>query len=48
MTTLSVERLYAINGGDKEDYDFGYKIGQAAKSVYNAVKDAFKKVTSWF
>lgn len=48
MTTLSTERLYAINGGDKADYDFGYTIGRAAKSVYNAVKGAFKKVKSWF
>lgn len=48
MTILSTERLYSINGGGKEDYDFGYTIGRTAKKVYNAVRDAFKKIKSWF
>lgn len=31
MKLLDKKDLNMINGGDKEDYDFGYKIGSAAK-----------------
>lgn len=52
MVKLSEERLYQINGGGQEDYDFGYKIGHAAKQVCNAVQDAWDTVcdtvSSWF
>lgn len=41
MNALSLEMLYSINGGDPQDYSFGYKIGQAAKTVCNAVSSAW-------
>lgn len=48
MIHLPEERLYQVNGGDKEDYDFGYKIGRAAKIICNALQSAWKEVRSWF
>lgn len=48
MKKLSTEALYAVNGGDQEDYDFGYKIGQAAKQVCNAIVDAWNYVVGLF
>ncbi|SET24615.1 hypothetical protein [[Clostridium] polysaccharolyticum] len=45
---LSEESLYIVNGGDKADFDFGYKCGRAARTVCNAVKSAFNTVKSWF
>ncbi len=44
MRKLSAEALYDINGGDKEDYDFGYKIGKAARWVYDKVVSGWNKV----
>ena len=37
LRKLSTEALYNINGGDKSDYDFGYKVGKAARWVYDKV-----------
>ena len=48
MKTLNLKNLYLVNGGDKEDYDCGYKIGRAAKSVYNFAGKVYRKVKSWF
>ena len=52
VNKLSTEMLYEINGGDQDDYDFGYKVTRAAHQAWNAVKqaasDAWNTVKSWF
>ena len=44
LRKLSTEALYNINGGDKSDYDFGYKVGKAARWVYDKVTGVWHKV----
>ncbi len=44
MRKLSTESLFNINGGDQEDYDFGYKIGQAARWVYDQATGIWHEV----
>ena len=44
MRELSTEALFNINGGDKEDYDLGYKIGHAARLFYYKAMGAWHKI----
>ena len=48
LQSLSQEELYFTVGGYEDDYNFGYKIGAAAKEVYNAVCDVCDDVVDWF
>ncbi|MCR5584210.1 MAG: hypothetical protein K6F63_02095 [Lachnospiraceae bacterium] len=47
MKLLTENALYAINGGDAEDYSFGQKIGHAAYEVYDTVRDAVVDAYNW-
>ena len=44
MRELSTEALFNINGGDKEDYDLGYKIGHTARWFYDKATGAWHKI----
>lgn len=48
MKLLDKKDLYLVNGGDKEDYDFGYKIGSAAKKAWNWTADKVKGAIDYF
>ena len=39
--------LMEIDGGRPEDYNLGVKIGQAAKTAYNAVSNAVSSAWNW-
>lgn len=48
MKLLDKKDLYLVNGGDKDDYDFGYKIGSAAKKAWNLTLDKVKGAVDYF
>ncbi|EEB35863.1 hypothetical protein ANHYDRO_01299 [Anaerococcus hydrogenalis DSM 7454] len=48
MKLLEKKDLYLINGGDKDDYDFGYKIGYAAKKAWNWTSAKVKGEIDYF
>lgn len=48
MKLLEKKIFIWLMGGDKEDYDFGYKIGYAAKKAWNWTSDKVKGAIDYF